>query len=87
MFVHDFALLFDKDGEPLNPSECPSFDNTPGVMGINYRFEPMRESLKKKNDISHIFSSRKYGDHATPILEIYSGDPMVIRLLDGAHEE
>lgn len=56
-------------------------------MGISYRCEPMRERLKKKNDPSHIFSSRKYGDPATPVLETYAGDPMVIRLLDGAHEE
>ena len=87
MFVHDFALLFDKNGEPLNPPEHPGSDDDPGVMGISYRCEPMRERLKKKNDPSHIFSSRKYGDPATPILETYPGDPMVIRLLDGAHEE
>lgn len=87
MFVHDFALLFDKDGNPLNPPEHPGSDDDPGVMGISYRCEPMRERLKKKNDPAHIFSSRKYGDPATPILETYPGDPMVIRLLDGAHEE
>ena len=87
IFVHDFALLFDKDNKPLNPPEHPGSDDDPGVMGINYRCEPIRERLKKKNDPSHIFSSRKYGDPATPILETYAGDPMVIRLLDGAHEE
>lgn len=87
MFVHDFALLFDKDNRPLNPPEHPGSDDDPGVMGISYRCEPMRERLKKKNDPPHIFSSRKYGDPATPVLETYAGDPIVIRLLDGAHEE
>lgn len=87
MFVHDFALLFDKDNKPLNPPEHPGSVDDPGVMGISYRCEPMIERLKKKNDPSHIFSSRKYGDPATPVLETYAGDPMVIRLLDGAHEE
>lgn len=87
MFVHDFALLFDKDNKPLNPPEHPGSDDDPGVMGISYRCEPMTERLKKKNDPSHIFGSRKYGDPATPILETYPGDPIVIRLLDGAHEE
>ena len=87
MFVHDFALLFDKDGMPLNPPEHPGSDDDPGVMGISYRCEPVRERLKKRNDPSHIFSSRRYGDPATPILETYPGDPMIIRLLDGAHEE
>lgn len=87
MFVHDFALLFDKDNKPLNPPEHPGSDDDPGVMGISYRCEPMKERLKKKNDPSHIFSSKIYGDPATPILETYPGDPIVIRLLDGAHEE
>lgn len=87
LFLHDFALLFDKKGEPLNPPEHPGSDDDPGVMGINYRCEPMRERLKIKNDPAHIFSSFIYGDPDTPVLETYPGDPIRIRLLDGAHEE
>lgn len=87
LFVHDFALLFDKDGNPINPPDHPGSDDDPGVMGINYRCEPMPERLKILEDPAHIFSSHYYGDPATPILETYPGDPMVIRLLDGAHEE
>lgn len=87
LFLHDFALLFDKDGKPLNPPEHPGSDDDPGVMGINYRCEPMRERLKIKNDPAHIFSSFVYGDPDTPILETYPGEPIRIRLLDGAHEE
>ena len=37
LFLHDFALLFDKDGNPLNPPEVPGSHDDPGVMGINYR--------------------------------------------------
>lgn len=85
--LHDFALLFDGEGKPLNPPEHPGSDDAPGVMGINYRCEPMPERLKRKNDPARIFSSFCYGDPATPILETYPGEPMVIRLLDGAHEE
>lgn len=87
LFLHDFALLFDKDGNPLNPPEHPGSDDDPGVMGINYRCEPMPERLKIKNDPAHIFSSFVYGDPDTPILETYPGEPIRIRLLDGAHEE
>lgn len=87
LFLHDFALLFDKDGKPLNPPEHPGSDDDPGVMGINYRCAPMRERLKYRNDPAHIFSSFVYGDPDTPILETYPGDPIRIRLLDGAHEE
>ena len=87
LFLHDFALLFDKHGNPLNPPEHPGSDDDPGVMGLSYRCEPMPERLKIKEDPSHIFSSLVYGDPATPILETYPDDPIVIRLLDGAHEE
>lgn len=87
LFVHDFALLFDKDGNALNPPAVPGSHDDPGVMGINYRSEPMRERLKCHDDPAYIFSSFVHGDPATPILETYPGDEMMIRLLDGAHEE
>ena len=47
----------------------------------------MRERLKIKNAPAHIFSSFEFGDPCTPILETYPGEPIRIRLLDGAHEE
>lgn len=87
LFVHDFALLFDRKGRPLNPPEVPGSHDDPGVMGINYRSEPMRERLRCHEDAAYIFSSIVHGDPATPILETYPGDEMIIRLLDGAHEE
>lgn len=87
LFVHDFAMLFDRQGKPLNPPEVPGSHNDPGVMGINYRSEPMRERLKKHCDPAYIFSSLIHGDPSTPILETYPGDELIIRLLDGAHEE
>lgn len=71
----------------MNPPEQPGSHDDPGVMGINYRCEPMPERLKYKDDPAHIFSSLTYWDPATPILETYPGEELVIRLLDGAHEE
>ena len=85
LFVHDFAFLF--DGNPLNPPEVPGSHDDPGVMGVNYRCEPMRERLKCHEDPAYIYSSFVHGDPATPILETYPGDEIIIRLLDGAHEE
>lgn len=87
LFVHDFALLFDRKGNPLNPPEVPGSHDDPGVMGINYRAEPMRERLRKKDDPAYLFSSFVHGDPATPIFETYPGDELMFRLLDGAHEE
>jgi len=82
--VHDFALLFDKDGNPLNPPPFPSSSDDPGVMGINYKCEPLQF---RKGDPAYVFSSYMHGDPVTPLLETYEGDPIRIRLFDGAHEE
>ncbi len=82
--VHDFALLFDKDGNPLNPPPFPNSPDDPGVMGINYKCEPMQF---RKGDPAFVFSSFVHGDPVTPLLEAYEGDPIRIRLFDGAHEE
>jgi len=82
--VHDFALLFDKDGNPLNPPPFPGSPDDPGVMGINYKCEPLQF---RKGDPAYVFSSYVHGDPVTPLLETYEGDPIRIRLFDGAHEE
>lgn len=87
LFVHDFAFLFDRKGKPINPPEVPGSHDDPGVMGINYRAEPMRERLRKKEDPAYLFSSFVHGDPATPIFETYPGDELMFRLVDGAHEE
>lgn len=88
LFVHDFALLFDKDGCPLNPPPFPGSPDDPGVMGINYRNEPIQFRLKEPDcDPAYVFSSWLHGDPVTPILEAYNGDPVRVRLLQGSHEE
>lgn len=88
LFIHDFSLLFDKDGCPLNPPPFPGSHEDPGVMGINYKNEPLQFRVKKPNDDpAYVFSSWVHGDPGTPLLETYNGDPVRIRLIQGAHEE
>ncbi|MCI6736976.1 MAG: copper oxidase [Intestinibacter sp.] len=88
LFVHDFALLFDRHGKALNPPPFAGSHDDPGVMGINYKSEPLRERLNDKyDDPSDVFNSNMHGDPVTPILETYPGEEIVIRLLDGAQEE
>lgn len=88
LFVHDFALLFDKNGNPLNPPPFPDSPDDPGVMGINYRNEPLQFRLKEPDcDPAYVFSSWMHGDPITPLLETYNGDPVRVRLLQGSHEE
>lgn len=86
--IHDFAYLFDRKKKPLNPPEVPGSHDDPGVMGVNYRCEPLRERLNNPTtDPAYLFSSHFHGDPATPILETYPGDEIVIRLFQGAQEE
>ncbi|MFZ5828078.1 MAG: multicopper oxidase domain-containing protein [Bacillota bacterium] len=87
LFVHDFALLFDACGCPLNPPDFPGSQDDPGVMGVNYRSEPIQFRLGPGCDPAYVFSSFVHGDPVTPLLETYNGDSVRIRLFDGAHEE
>ena len=82
--VHDFALLFDKEGNPLNPPPYPNSQDDPGVMAINYKCEPFQF---RTGDPAYVFSSFVHGDPVTPLLETYEGDPIRIRLFQGSHEE
>lgn len=88
LFVQDFALLFDAEGCPLNPPPFPGSHEDPGVMGVNYRSEPLQFRLQKPDcDPAYVFSSFVNGDPVTPILETYNGDPVRLRLFQGSQEE
>lgn len=87
LFAQDFTLLFDKDGKPLNPPKFPGSQDDPGLFGVNYKNEPLQFRLGKECDPAYSFSSFTHGDPVTPILRAYAGDPIRIRLLQGAQEE
>lgn len=87
LMVHDFALIYDKDGNPLNPPPFPSSQDDPGLFGVNYKCEPLQFRLGEDCDPAYSFSSFVKGDPITPILKCYEGDPIKIRLLQGAQEE
>lgn len=88
LMVHDFAFLYDKDGCPLNPPAFPGSQDDPGLFGVNYKNEPLQFRLKGPDcDPAYSFSSFVNGDPVTDILQCYEGDPLRIRLLQGAHEE
>ncbi|WP_017727768.1 multicopper oxidase domain-containing protein [Halalkalibacterium ligniniphilum] len=87
LFVQDFTLLFDKNGHPLNPPNFPGSSDDPGLFGVNYKNEPLQFRLGKNCDTAYSFSSFVKGDPVTPILHCYEGDPIRVRLLQGAHEE
>lgn len=82
--VHDRVPLFDDAGRPLNPPPHPDSHEDFGVMAINYKNEPFQF---RTGDPAYVFSSYVHGDPVTPLLEAYAGDPVRVRLFDGAHEE
>ncbi|MEK3883154.1 multicopper oxidase domain-containing protein [Paenibacillus sp. PL2-23] len=88
LLVQDFTMLFDVHNRPLNPPKYPGSMDDPGVMAVNYRNEPLQFRLTEPHhDPAYVFSSWMHGDPVTPLLETYNGDPVRIRLLQGAHEE
>lgn len=66
-----------------------------GSMAINYKSEPfpirinplLPESNAQKKDPAYIFSSAIFGDPATPIFKAYPKDQVIIRQIQGSHEE
>ncbi len=66
----------------------PGSPDDPGVMGINYKSEPIQFRLKEPDcDPAYVFSSWVHGDPVTPLLLTYNGDPVRVRLFQGAQEE
>nr|WP_309101267.1 copper oxidase [Fredinandcohnia onubensis] len=87
IFAQDFALLFDSNGNPIEPPQFPGSEDDPGIFGVNYKNDPLQFRLGKDNDPAYSFSSFVSGDPVTPIFRAYEGDPIRIRLLQGAQEE
>lgn len=57
-----------------------------GNTGINRRSEPLQDRLKK-NGSAYCFSSIIHGEPATPILETYPGDELMILTVDEDSEK
>lgn len=86
----DFVPIF-----PRGMGGIGDFGGDQGTMSINYRNEPFQIRINPllpakdplKNDPAYLFSSALFGDPSTPLLKAYRGDPIVIRHVQGAHEE
>lgn len=82
--VHDWIPAYDGNNEPLNPPEIPGSMEDFGIMAFNYASAPF---AIRGGDPAYVLSSYMHGDPWTPLLEGYVGDPVRVRLIDGAHEE
>ncbi|WP_223587754.1 multicopper oxidase domain-containing protein [Neobacillus bataviensis] len=85
LLYHDFARMWDKNGKLLPLEADPSeVYKAHGYAAVNYSNEPF---FRRNNaDPAYVFSSWVHGDPQTPIIEAYPGDPIKIRLIQGAHE-
>jgi hypothetical protein len=80
-------------GDPVQPP--PSVDDfgaDQGGYALNYRNEPfqVRTSPSQsglRKDPAYVYSSVVHGDPSTPLFRAYTQDPVIIRNVDGAHEE
>jgi FtsP/CotA-like multicopper oxidase with cupredoxin domain len=80
-------------GAAVNPpDQVGDYGEDQGGYAINYRNEPLQTRTRPgapglAGDPAYVYSSAVHGDPSTPLLRAYSGDPVVIRQVTGAHEE
>ncbi|MEU8663242.1 multicopper oxidase domain-containing protein, partial [Actinoplanes philippinensis] len=80
-------------GSPVNPPPQPDdYGADQGGYALNYRNEPFQIRTKPglsgpKGDPAYVYSSAVHGDPSTPVFRAYSKDPVIVRNVDGAHEE
>ncbi len=77
----DFALFIQDQDEVIGTAVMPYIEHVRGVVGLNYRAEPLRRRLTNGGDPSKIFRSEINGDPRTPLLEAFVGDSVKIHVL------
>jgi hypothetical protein len=94
--IGDFIPMWNGDGEPLNPPDHPGGHGDQGVMGLNYRSDPIHERLRpypgeprREADPADWFTSGPPYDRDpyTTLFATFQGDPLRFRLVQGSHEE
>ncbi len=95
LFYSDRTPMW-KDGGYGNavapPQKVDDYGADQGGYSINYRNEPLQNRITPgakgpAGDPAYLYSSVVHGDPSTPLMRAYSGDPVVIRQVTGAHEE
>lgn len=98
----DFALLYDRQGRPIDPPALPeaiSVDHHSPYL-INYKHEPLPlrvfrfsnngtflgPKAGRAGDMAFAFDSRVHGDPFTEIFRAFEGDRVQFRILQGGQE-
>ena len=77
----DFTLFIQDQDEIIGTHLMPYTEQVQGVVGLNYRMEPLQRRLARNADASKVFRSDVHGDPATPIIEAFAGDAVKIHVL------
>jgi hypothetical protein len=83
----DFTLFLQDEDEIIGTAQMPYVEQVRGVVGLNYRAEPLQARLARDRDTSKVFMSSVHGDPATPVLEALVGDPVKIHVLSPFSEQ
>ena len=77
----DFTLLIQDEDEVIGTHIMPYTEQVQGVVGLNYRSEPLLDRLSSGGGPARVFSSDIHGDPATPVMEALVGDPVKVHVL------
>jgi hypothetical protein len=77
----DFTLFLEDEDTIIGTAIMPYTQQVRGVVGLNYRTEPLAARLAQNADAAQVFSSAVHGDPATPLLEAFAGDAVRIHVL------
>ncbi len=64
----NFSLFIQDEDEVIGTHIMPYSQEVEGVLGLNYRLEPLAERLARDKITSRVFDSGVHGDPATPII-------------------
>lgn len=86
--MHDGVRLLDRNGnliidpQPVFGDQAEPADTyDQGSRGFNYRTERLRNRLALHPNLRDSFSSKVFGDPATPVFEAYPHEPTTFRLI------
>ena len=65
----------------IDTALMPYNEQVRGVVGVNYRLEPLQRRLGNGKATAEVFSSDAHGEPATPMLEAFGGDAVKVHIL------
>ena len=76
-----FTLFIQDEDEVIGTHLMPYTEQVQGVVGLNYRSEPLVGRAAEGDDGARLYSDNEYGDPSTPVMEAFAGDPVKIHVL------